>query len=99
MVLITAGAQAQLGALEQHYASLGRERAIEQLVDALSSAAARIEAQAGPFLPSPRPYPQLSDYGWRWLKQARYWFAFATIEEAYVITGVFFESADIPKRL
>ena len=99
MISITAAAQAQLDALEGHYTVLGRERAIQQLIDALATAAIRIETQTGPFLLSPRPYPELIEYGWRWLKQGRYWFAFATEKDAHVITGVFFESADIPQRI
>jgi hypothetical protein len=99
MVLITAEAQAQLEALEAHYAQLGRDLATIRMTEAMAMAAARIEEQAGPFWPAPRPYPGLAIYGWRWLKEARYWIAFTQISDGYAITGIFFDTANIPGRL
>ena len=99
MVLITAAAQAQLEALEKHYAELGRDIATIRMTEAVAMAAARIEEQAGPFWPAPRPYPDLEAYGWQWLKEARYWIAFVPISSGYAITGVFYETANIPGRL
>jgi hypothetical protein len=99
MVLITAVAQAQLEALEAHYQKLGRDLAIIRMTEAVAMAAARINEGAGPFLPAPRPYPELAAYGWRWLKEARYWIAFTPIPDGQAITGIFFETSDIPRRI
>lgn len=99
MVLITAAAQAQLEALERHYTTLDRDLATIRMTEAVALAAVRIEAQAGPFWPVPRPYPDLADYGWQWLKQSRYWIAFTPVPNGYAITAVFFDTADIPGRL
>ncbi len=99
MVLITAAAQAQLEMLEDHYARLGRDLATVRMTEAVAMAAARIEEQAGPFWPSPRPYPELAAYGWQWLKEGRYWIAFAPTPGGYAVTGIFFETANIPGRL
>jgi len=99
MVLLTGAAQAQFEALERHYAKLDRDLATIRMMEAVASAIARIEQQTGPFWPAPRPYPDLAEYGWRWLKEGRYWIAFASISEGYAITGIFFETANIPGRL
>ncbi len=99
MVLITATAQAQLEALEWHYTDLGRDLATIRMTEAVAMAAARIEERAGPFLPTPRPYPDLADLGWQWLKEGRYWIAFTVLQDGYAITGIFFETANIPARL
>ncbi len=99
MVLITATAQAQLEALEQHYASLNRDRAVIRMAQALAVAADRIAAQTGPFFPAPRPYPDLASFGWRWLKEGRYWIGFTAIAEGHAVMAVFFDGADIPRRI
>jgi hypothetical protein len=37
--------------------------------------------------------------GFRWLKQGADWFAFVEEEGNPIITGIFYERADIPNRL
>lgn len=96
MVLITATAQAQLEALEQHFTKLNRELATVRMTEAIAMAGARIEEGAGPFWPYPRPYPDLADLNWQWLKEGRYWVAFAVIPEGYAITGIFFRDGEHP---
>jgi hypothetical protein len=98
MVLITAAAQSQLEALERHYDRLNRDLATIRMTEAVAMAAGRIEDNPGPFWAAPRPYPDLSDLGWRWLKEGRYWVAFAGIPGGHAITGVFFDTANIPAR-
>jgi hypothetical protein len=98
MVFLTATARAQLESLEAYYDRLGRDLATIRMSEAIAMAAARIEEQVGPFLPAPRPYPDLAEYGWQWLKEGRYWVAFAAIPEGHVIVGVFYDGANIPKR-
>lgn len=62
-------------------------------------AAARIEERAGPFLPFPRPYPDLAELGWLWLKEGRYWIGFTPKTDAHALTAVFYDTADIPSRI
>jgi hypothetical protein len=66
------------------------------MTQAVETGAARIEGQAGPFWPAPRPYPDLSTFGWQWQKEGRYWIAFAPLANDYVMTAIFFDGADIP---
>ena len=47
----------------------------------------------------PEPYPSLSDLGFRWTKEGRYWIAFEETDAGPVVAGVFYETADIPNRL
>ena len=98
MVLITATAQAQLEALERHYSALGRDIATIRMTEAVMAASVRIERRAGPFWPAPHPYPDLAELGWQWLKQGRYWVAYTQVTGDYAITGIFFETANIPGR-
>ena len=99
MVQITAEAQAQIEALERHYAALDRDLATIRLTEAVAVAVSRIEAGKGPFWPAPRPYPDLRDLEWQWLKEGRYWIAFVAATGGHAITGIFFDAADIPGRL
>lgn len=98
MVIITKRAQDQLEALEQHYERLERDDATRRLSEALLIAMARIEAGKGPFLAAPRPYPNLAGEGWLWLKQGRYWIAFTDVGSNHAVTGIFFDTANIPER-
>lgn len=98
MVQITSTAHAQLKALERHFARLDRNFATVRMTEAVEIAAVRIEAKEGPFWSAPRPYPDLADLSWQWLKQGRYWIAFAAAANGYAITGIFFETANIPDR-
>ena len=98
MIRITAAAQSQLEDLEQHYTTRGRDLAVLRMVQAIDAAMFRIEAQIGPFFPAPRPYPDLADLGFRWLKEGRYWVAVVEVTDGFVVTGVFFETANLPGR-
>jgi hypothetical protein len=64
-------------------------RAIENLVAAIAQA-----PLAG--LPAPPPDPELRRTGWLWVKRGAYWIAYRVMEPP-AITGVFHESADIPR--
>ena len=99
MIPLSAAAEAALGALTQHYAALGRDRAIDRLVESVETACARYEAGRGLFFDAPRPYPDLADLGFRWAKQGPYWIAFDDTGKGPVVAGVFYETADIPNRL
>ena len=99
MIPLSAAAEAAFEALTQHYTALGRDRAIDRLVESLQRACARFEARRGLFFDAPRPYPKLADLGFRWAKEGRYWIAFQVTDGGPVVAGVFYESADIPNRL
>jgi plasmid stabilization system protein ParE len=98
-VRLTAGAERHLADLESHYQGLERPLAIIRLADALAAAMFRIEHRLGPFSSAPRPYPDLARYGWSWLKQHRYWIAFTVEGDDALVTGVFYDAANIPERL
>ena len=68
------------------------------MTEAVAMAAARIGEQAGPFWSAPRPHPDLVDLGFQWLKEGRYWIAFTPTPGGYAVTGLFFETADSPRR-
>ncbi len=92
-------ARGQIAALLEHYEKLERPEAIRNLAKAMEDAAARIERSPDAGLPAPRPYPELKSLGWRWVKMGRYWFAYVTVRGGAVVSGVFYETADIPSRL
>ena len=99
MIQLSAAAEAALDDLTRHYETLGRDQAIDRLIDAVSTACDRYERKRGLFYDSPRPYPGLADLGLRWTKQGSYWFAFEKTASGPVVAGIFHEAADIPNRL
>lgn len=99
MIALSAAAEAAMDALTEHYAALGRDRAIDRLIECVETACARYEARRGRFLDAPRPYPKLADLGFRWTKDGSYWVAFQETGAGPVVAGIFYETADIPNRL
>jgi plasmid stabilization system protein ParE len=91
-------AEAQLDDLLQHYERLDRIEAARNLLIALDRASDRIVRAAADGLPAPRPYPSLAKLGLLWIKESSYWIAYSTTSTP-VITGVFYETANIPKRV
>lgn len=65
---------------------------------ALQEASDTIERAPEGGLPAPRAYPQLARPGLAWMKAGRYWIAYR-INPYPVIAAVFYEAADIPRRL
>ena len=98
MIEFTSKAERQLDGLRQHYLTLARAEALRNLEAAIFEAAAEIERNPAAGLPNPRPYPQLARQRRLWLKAGRYWFTYRTAPTV-AITGVYYESANIPKRL
>lgn len=100
MVRITEEARTQYLRLLRWYLAEGRPRAARNLEAAYGAAVERIESSPAASLAFPRPYPSLARYGFRWIKERRYWFAFADRgEDGPVITNVFDETADMPGRV
>jgi plasmid stabilization system protein ParE len=96
-VKFTARAQRQLDDLRIHYIQLGRIEAGQKLSRDVMAAIRRIEADPEICFVAPRVYPQLARTGRAWIKQGRYWF-FYSLAEPPVMLGVFYDTADIPKR-
>jgi hypothetical protein len=49
-------------------------------------------------LAAPRPYPELKRAGRRWIREGSYWISYS-LTDPPVISGVFYVTANIPKRL
>ena len=99
MIPLSSAAESALAALADHYALLGRDRAIDRLVASIEAACTRFERERGRFYDAPRPYPGLAEFGLRSTKEGPYWVAFADTHEGPVVAGVFHEGADIPNRI
>ena len=97
MIELSPLAAAQVAGLEDHYARLERSEAIRNLALALVEAADTIERQPETGLLSPRPYPQLAKPGRLWLHKRRYWIAYSLTPIR--IVAVFYDAANIPKRI
>jgi hypothetical protein len=65
---------------------------------AIQDASDAIERDPMAGLPAPRPYPQLARSGQAWVKAGRYWIAYRR-RPRLVIAAVFYDAANIPKRL
>jgi plasmid stabilization system protein ParE len=88
----------QIATLVQHYEDRHRPEAVRALFGALDTAERRIESNPSAGLAAPRPYPQVARKGRAWVKAGRYWVAYSTAQPP-VIVAVFYETADIPRRL
>ena len=98
MIALSPEAEAQLDALIAHYEALGRVEASINLLSALEQARTRISDRPEAGLPVPRPYPALAKAGRRWIIEGSYWISYS-LTTPPVISGVFYEMADIPNRL
>jgi plasmid stabilization system protein ParE len=99
VIRLSRKARAQVSSLASYYEDLERPEAVRNLRAIIARASERIEAQRGLFLPAPRPYPNLSRPGWRWLKEGSYWIAYSSEPGGAAIQVVFHETADIPRRI
>ncbi len=98
MIRLSPDAESNLDALLAHYEERGRPEATAGLLAAIERASARIERTPGAGLLAPRPYPSLASDGRRWIKEGAYWIAYSNTKPP-VILGVFYETADIPRRV
>jgi plasmid stabilization system protein ParE len=97
LIGLTARAERQFRELREHYEDLGRPEAIRGLIAALEEASREIERNPRAGLAAPRPYPHLVRPDRLWVKAGRYWIAYEPTTP--VIVGVFYETANIPRRL
>ncbi len=98
MIGFTRKAVEQLEALRQHYEAHNRPEALRKLDTAVSEAMEKIERNPMAGLAAPRPYPSLAQPGAAWIKAGRYWVLYS-ISQPPVIAGIFYEAANIPRRL
>jgi plasmid stabilization system protein ParE len=97
LIGLTAYAERQFRELREHYEDLERPAATRGLIAALEAASRRIEKNPTAGLSAPRPYPHLARPDRLWVKVGRYWIAYEATTP--VIVGVFYETANIPRRL
>jgi plasmid stabilization system protein ParE len=98
LIVFTPEAAQQVRELRQHYEDRDRVEAVRGLVAALEAGWQRIVADPAIGLAAPRPYPQLAHPGRLWIKAGRYWIAYSAAGSP-CITGVFYETANIPRRV
>jgi plasmid stabilization system protein ParE len=98
LIGFTARAAQQFQNLREHYEDRERPEAVRGLIAAMQEAERRIESNPAGGLAAPRPYPRLARPGWAWVKAGRYWVAYSTTQPP-VIVAVFYETADIPRRV
>ncbi|WP_425600675.1 type II toxin-antitoxin system RelE/ParE family toxin [Nitrospirillum viridazoti] len=77
---------------------MNRYEAAWRLAEALAEASEKIARNPEAGLPSPRPYPHLARPGQAWVKAGPYWIAYRTSPHL-IIAAVFYETANIPRRL
>jgi plasmid stabilization system protein ParE len=98
LIEFTPEAEQQLDDLRNHYLRAQRLKALRTLGVAMLEAAAEIERNPGAGLPAPRPYPRIAREGQSWVKAGHYRVAFRTTP-TLAISAVFYDGANIPKRL
>ena len=98
MIGYTGEARRQVGDLRAHYKREQRPEAARNLRDALRDAEARIEHDPEAGLPAPRPYPFLARPGQAWIKAGSYWVRYSILATP-VITGVYYDRANLPGRV
>ena len=99
MIKQTHSASRQFNELLDKYIEKEWDQAIRNLVAAYRNAAAQIEADPTCGKSHPRPYPQLSRYGFRWIESHIYWVGYSTAKGYPVITNFFNNTHDIPGRI
>jgi plasmid stabilization system protein ParE len=102
-VLITDAAKLQYRGMIARYLQPTSQRparpeAARKLIEAYDRAVQEIATNPGNSLTHPRPYPQLSAFGFRWIKIHRYWFGYAPGQSA-IITNIFDEAGDMPAHI
>ena len=98
MITLSRGATRDVAALARDFRRKNRPEATSNLLAALSQAMKQIADDPNGGLGAPRPYPALAQPGRAWTKAGRYWFAYS-LDTPPVITAVFYDAADIPRRL
>jgi plasmid stabilization system protein ParE len=98
LIGFTARAARQFRDLREHYEDLERPEAVRGLIAALDEASRKIAKNPAAGSLAPRPYPHLARPGRAWIKAGRYWISYSTTEPPLIL-GIFYETANIPRRL
>jgi plasmid stabilization system protein ParE len=98
LIEYTPTAARQLADLRRHYEAHDRLESARNLAASVREAAARIESNPTAGIAAPRPYPQLARLGTAWTHAGRYWVSYR-LTTPPVITGIFYDAADIPHRV
>jgi hypothetical protein len=99
MVRQTVFAAEQAEALFDFYLEKDREQAYENLMKAITEAAAQIEAEPTGGLTHPKPYPGMAKWGFRWIKVHRYWFGWSMARGYPLVTNIFYDTSRMWARV
>jgi hypothetical protein len=97
LINYTPKAAQQVADLRQHYEDRQRLDALLAPGAAMNEAEQKIENNTAG-LAAPRSYPTLTQPGRAWIKAGRYWVTYST-GASPVIVGVFYETANFPRRI
>lgn len=98
MIALSPEAESQVDRLVAYFEEKGRVAASANLLGALERAKLRIAKAPDAGLEAPRPYLALKRHGRRWIIEGRYWISYS-LTTPPTISGVFYATADIPKRV
>ena len=98
MISISPRARRDIRELQRHFLDKGRPEAVENLLAAVREASGIIGRDQDAGIASPRPYPQLERRRIAWVKVHRYWIGYRQ-DPKPTIAAVFYDTADIPRRL
>jgi plasmid stabilization system protein ParE len=96
---LTVVAAEQFEALLDHYMQRGRDEAVRRLRVAVGQALTTIDAAPTAGGPFPGSYRDVARWGFRWIWVHRYWFGYIVQDGDAVVTNIFYETANIPKRV
>ena len=99
MATLSIEAEAQLDALRHDFADKKRPEAIDRLADAVQAALVEVDRGGPTHRRYPATYLEVAGLGMQWVSVHRYWFGYVSTPSGKVIANIFFDAADIPRRL
>ena len=98
MARLSERAARQITDLQDHYHSIERFEAADRLTDAVDAVLAQIDREPL-FRRHPATHEELRSLGLRWVHVHRSWFGYVMAGGEARIDYVFYDRADIPRRL
>ena len=99
MRITATGRDQYLGIVQRHLQGMSRHgprpAAARRLIEAYADAVQQISVGPKSWFTHPRPYPALAQYGFRWIKVHRYWFAYVPDTDP-IVTNILDETSDMP---